>query len=173
MVWLTIASLTLHGFCYVFFFVVAFIYTDMVAPPDIRSSAQALINVAVLGMGLLIGAYFSGWLKDVATVKPTTLQERLLVALFPEETSVPKLARNLEETEATVRAALETLKGQGLVEETSPGHYWLTASGERLCIERRLITNYRFVFAVPAVITVLCAICFAFLFREDRREAAS
>ncbi len=67
MVWASIASLALHGFCYVFFFVVAFIYTDMVAPPDIRASAQALINVAVLGVGLLVGSLFSGWLKDFFT----------------------------------------------------------------------------------------------------------
>lgn len=67
MVWLSIASLALHGFCYVFFFVVAFIYTDMVAPADIRSSAQALINLAVLGLGSLIGALFAGELKDMFT----------------------------------------------------------------------------------------------------------
>lgn len=67
MVWLSIASLALHGFCYVFFFVVAFIYTDMVSPPDIRSSAQALINVAVLGLGMLIGALFAGELKEMFT----------------------------------------------------------------------------------------------------------
>lgn len=66
-VWLAIAALALHGFCYVFFFVVAFIYTDMVAPPDIRASAQSLINLAVLGVGLLIGSWFAGWLKDVCT----------------------------------------------------------------------------------------------------------
>jgi len=66
-VWLAIAALALHGFCYVFFFVVAFIYTDMVAPPDIRASAQSLINLAVLGVGLLIGSWFAGWLKDICT----------------------------------------------------------------------------------------------------------
>ena len=72
MVWLTVASLLLHGFCYVFFFVVAFIYTDMVAPPDIRASAQSLINVSVLGIGLLVGSLFSGWLKEIATVGDNT-----------------------------------------------------------------------------------------------------
>ncbi len=72
MVWLAIASLALHGFCYVFFFVVAFIYTDMVAPPDIRSSAQALINVAVLGLGSLIGALFAGELKQLFTTGAET-----------------------------------------------------------------------------------------------------
>ncbi|MCS7209638.1 MAG: MFS transporter, partial [Fimbriimonadales bacterium] len=66
-VWLSVAALALHGFCYVFFFVVAFIYTDRVAPRDVRSSAQALINVAVLGVGMLIGGFFAGWLKDFFT----------------------------------------------------------------------------------------------------------
>jgi len=71
-VWLAVASLALHGFCYVFFFVVAFIYTDMVAPRDVRSSAQALINVAVLGVGMLIGGFFAGWLKDFFTAGGVT-----------------------------------------------------------------------------------------------------
>ncbi|MCS7300649.1 MAG: MFS transporter [Fimbriimonadales bacterium] len=66
-VWLAVAALALHGFCYVFFFVVAFIYTDSVAPRDVRSSAQALINLAVLGVGMLIGGFFAGWLKDFFT----------------------------------------------------------------------------------------------------------
>ena len=71
-VWLAVAALALHGFCYVFFFVVAFIYTDMVAPRDVRSSAQALINVAVLGVGMLIGGFFAGWLKDFFTTDGVT-----------------------------------------------------------------------------------------------------
>ena len=71
-VWLAIAALALHGFCYVFFFVVAFIYTDMVAPRDIRASAQSLINVAVLGLGMLIGFFFAGWLKDFFTIGEVT-----------------------------------------------------------------------------------------------------
>lgn len=71
-VWLAVASLALHGFCYVFFFVVAFIYTDSVAPRDVRSSAQALINVAVLGVGMLIGGFFAGWLKDIFTKADVT-----------------------------------------------------------------------------------------------------
>jgi nucleoside transporter len=78
---LAVASLALHGFCYVFFFVVAFIYTDMVAPRDVRSSAQALINVAVLGVGMLIGGFFAGWLKDVFTTGGVT--NYTLVFLVP------------------------------------------------------------------------------------------
>ncbi|MFN4033030.1 MAG: MFS transporter [Fimbriimonadales bacterium] len=80
-VWLAVASLALHGFCYVFFFVVAFIYTDSVAPRDVRSSAQALINVAVLGVGMLIGGFFAGWLKDLFTTEGVT--DYTLVFLVP------------------------------------------------------------------------------------------
>ena len=80
-VWLAVAALALHGFCYVFFFTVAFIYTDMVAPEDARSSAQALINVAVLGIGMLAGGFFAGWLKDIFTENGVT--NYALVFLVP------------------------------------------------------------------------------------------
>lgn len=58
--WLVAASLSLHGFCYVFFFVVGFIYVDQVAPKDIRASAQALVAIVVLGMGRFLGSRFAG-----------------------------------------------------------------------------------------------------------------
>jgi len=63
--WLVIASLTLHGICYVFFFVVGMIYVDTVAPKEIRASAQSLFAVVALGLGMAIGAKFAGWLQDV------------------------------------------------------------------------------------------------------------
>ena len=65
--WLVIASLSLHGFCYVFFFVAAFIYVDKVAPPDIRASAQSLIAIVTLGIGSFIGANFAGWVQTFFT----------------------------------------------------------------------------------------------------------
>jgi nucleoside transporter len=61
------AALTLHGFCYVFFFVVGFIYVDQVAPPDIRASAQALIGVVALGLGSYIGSLIAGYIKGAFT----------------------------------------------------------------------------------------------------------
>lgn len=65
--WLVIASLTLHGFCYVFFFTVAQVYVDKAAPRDIRASAQSFIALVTLGVGNLIGSYFAGWVKDLFT----------------------------------------------------------------------------------------------------------
>ncbi|MDH4257509.1 MAG: MFS transporter, partial [Candidatus Aminicenantes bacterium] len=67
--WLVIASLSLHGFCFVFFFVAAFIYTDMVAPRDIRHSAQSLIMVVTYGLGNLLGSLFAGGVLDYFTTE--------------------------------------------------------------------------------------------------------
>ena len=70
--WLVILSLALHGFCYVFFFVAAFIYVDQVAPPDIRASAQGLIAVVALGLGRFLGSLFAGWIQATFTVGGVT-----------------------------------------------------------------------------------------------------
>lgn len=65
--WLVIASLALHGFCYVFFFTAAYIYVDNIAPKDIRNSAQSLIATIILGLGNFAGSLFCGWIQDIFT----------------------------------------------------------------------------------------------------------
>ena len=70
--WLVVASLTLHGFCYVFFFVAAFIYVDKIAPRDIRASAQSFIAIIVLGVGRGLGSVFAGRIMDIYTVNGVT-----------------------------------------------------------------------------------------------------
>ncbi len=102
--WLVIASLSLHGFCYVFFFTAAFIYVDGVAPADIRASAQALIAFVILGIGNFVGSNFAGWVQKTFT-----------------------------EAEKT---------------------------------------NWRSVFLVPTVLTLLCAVAFSLLFKEKRTPSA-
>lgn len=66
-----IAALTLHGICYVCFFVVCFIYVNSVATADIRASAQAFITFVVLGLGMFLGSIFAGWIRDTFTVGGT------------------------------------------------------------------------------------------------------
>jgi len=70
--WLVIASLALHGFCFVFFFVAAFIYVDLVSPKDIRHSAQGLITLVTYGIGNYVGSLFAGKVKDYFTVEAAT-----------------------------------------------------------------------------------------------------
>ena len=98
--WLVISSLSLHGFCYVFFFTMAFIYVDRIAPKDIRASAQSLIAIALLGFGNFVGSLFAGWIQTIFTIEA--------------------------------------------------------------------VTNWRSVFIVPTVLTILCLIAFVAFFREKK-----
>ena len=59
-----VASQFLHGICYACFFAAAYIYTDRVAPPDIRHSAQTVFGILILGGGPVLGGLLSGWLAD-------------------------------------------------------------------------------------------------------------
>ena len=70
--WLVLAALALHGFCYVFFFVAAFIYVDKVAPPDVRASAQSMIAIVALGFGRGLGSVFAGSIRDMFTTHGVT-----------------------------------------------------------------------------------------------------
>ncbi len=76
--WLVIAALALHGFCYVFFFVAAFIYVDKVAPPDVRASAQSMIAIVALGFGRFLGSLFAGWVRDFFTSTATGTNWRMV-----------------------------------------------------------------------------------------------
>jgi MFS family permease len=51
---LVIAVNVLHGICYAFFFATVYIFVDSYLPKDIRSSAQGLFNLMILGGGALL-----------------------------------------------------------------------------------------------------------------------
>ncbi len=59
-----VASQALHGICYACFFAGAYIYTDRVAPADVRHSAQTVFGIIILGGGPVLGGLLSGWLAD-------------------------------------------------------------------------------------------------------------
>ncbi|HMJ91584.1 MAG TPA: MFS transporter [Candidatus Acidoferrum sp.] len=70
---LIIAVQVLHGICYAFFFATLYIYVDAVFPKDIRTSAQGLFNLLILGVGLIIANFWFGplqqkWLTSTGAV---------------------------------------------------------------------------------------------------------
>ena len=62
----------LHGICYAFFFATVYIFVDAYFPADIRSSAQGLFNVMILGIGALVANSICPWMMQALfTSKPT------------------------------------------------------------------------------------------------------
>jgi MFS family permease len=68
-----VTSQVLHGICYACFFASAFIYTDRVAPPDVRHSAQTVFGIIILGGGPVLGGLLAGWLADTYAQSGGTL----------------------------------------------------------------------------------------------------
>jgi nucleoside transporter len=63
----------LHGICYAFFFATVYIFVDAYFPKDIRTSAQGLFNVQILGTGALLANSLCPWLiQQVYTMKGVT-----------------------------------------------------------------------------------------------------
>jgi MFS family permease len=53
--WMMFLGIALHGICYDFFFVTGFMYTDRVAPKEVRGQAQSLLVFVTQGLGMWIG----------------------------------------------------------------------------------------------------------------------
>ncbi len=63
----------LHGICYAFFFATVYIFVDAYFPKDIRSSAQGLFNLQILGFGAMLANSIGPWLiQSVYTVGGVT-----------------------------------------------------------------------------------------------------
>lgn len=59
----------LHGICYAFFFATVYIFVDAYFPKDIRSSAQGLFNLQILGVGALLAFSLCPWLMQSVYTK--------------------------------------------------------------------------------------------------------
>ena len=68
-VWMLYAGIILHGICYDFFFVTGYMYTEKKAGGKIKNAAQGLFTFATYGLGMFIGTWFSGFIKDAYTSK--------------------------------------------------------------------------------------------------------
>jgi MFS family permease len=66
-----IAVQLLHGICYAFFFATVYIFVDAAFPKDVRSSAQGLFNLLILGIGNVAASFLFPALMAIWTVGGT------------------------------------------------------------------------------------------------------
>ncbi len=71
-VWLVILINIAHGFAYAFFFAAVYIFVDENFPKDVRTSAQGLFNLLILGVGPFLGNFLWGGLGDLVFTDQTT-----------------------------------------------------------------------------------------------------
>ena len=55
----------MHGFAYAFFFATVYIFVDENFPKDVRTSAQSLFNLLILGLGPFVGGFLWKGLEAV------------------------------------------------------------------------------------------------------------
>jgi MFS family permease len=78
-----IAVQVLHGICYAFFFATLYIFIDAAFPKDVRSSAQSLFNLLVLGLGDLAAKWlFIPLQTRLTTDGATDYRQLFLVPTF-------------------------------------------------------------------------------------------
>lgn len=68
----------LHGICYAFFFATVYIFIDVHFPKDVRTSAQGLFNLLILGLGDLAAKWIFVPLTTANTAADGTVDYRTL-----------------------------------------------------------------------------------------------
>ena len=67
LIWMFYVAIIIHGVCYDFFFVTGQLYTDQVAPPALRNTAQGFYTFLTYGVGMFLGSLSSGITIDFFT----------------------------------------------------------------------------------------------------------
>jgi MFS family permease len=70
--WFIVGINALHGICYAFFFATVYIFVDEHFPKDVRSSAQGLFNLMILGIGALLANFVCPPVFEKYTTNGTT-----------------------------------------------------------------------------------------------------
>jgi nucleoside transporter len=150
--WMVLGGVLLHGICYDFFFVTGQIYTDSVAPPQIRAQAQGLLVLFTLGLGMCIGAFAGGRIEAMYTP--------------PEVEAMKKEAAETAKRVETLEA--DVLKGGdgAATAQTQLAEARKLLNEQTVAYLKKL--DWKMIWAIPAGIAAVIMVVFAVAFREQQ-----
>ena len=191
--WPLYLGVILHGVCYDFFFVTAYIYVDKKAPETIRAKAQGFIAFVTLGAGMFVGATLSGLVVQAYSF-PNVQPAKFQIVKDPanwakgnfakwEANGAPvfgrieqivsdgtALAGNAEKTTGTVQAPVASLT----VFQQVAGKYEPTAQviSQPLSALSKPLSLWDKIWIIPAIGALAIMVLFAVLFQYREQTPA-
>ena len=77
---MAVLGLLLHGLCYTFLYVAAYMYAEKVAPAHLKASAQSMMVFLLLGVGQVLGGLGYGYMRDENQPKFAGIKTTLVVS---------------------------------------------------------------------------------------------
>ncbi len=146
--WMMLGGILLHGICYDFFFVTGQIYTDKIAPKEIRGQAQGLLVFFTIGLGMLIGAQVGGQIEKAYTPKESVA--------YSEE--VQELNKKIEELKK-----VDEKDRKESVEE-------LTKQKDEKQMLALQTMNWKSIWMIPAIASFAVLVIFILIFRDNSSD---
>jgi nucleoside transporter len=182
LMWPLYMGIILHGICYDFFFVTAYIYVDKKAPDSIRSKAQGFIAFVTLGAGMFVGSNISGLVVDrysfpnAEPAKSFTVTDTSVwvegnpvqweangVKSFGKIKTIAKATPPAATTDATATVTVFQKSGEKYVESAQTATVPLKSLSRPLALWNK-IWNF------PAFMAVVVLVVFALLFQYKEPE---
>ena len=150
-----ISGILLHGICYDFFFVTGQIYTNNIAPANLRSQAQSMLVLFTLGFGMMIGAQCAAYIEGMATPEASIEMTDKATALSAEIDDLKEKLNSANESE--VSAINQKINAK-------------TQEKDEAAMQALKLKDWRTIWGIPCAFAAVVMILFTIVFKDDAKN---